>query len=68
MRVPAGARACSSHLAGIHGGEEVLADQPDQAQRSDRKTPERGEHRRAMPQRPIEQADVAVAQPLEQRG
>ena len=65
MRVPAGAARVQPHLAGIDVGEEILADQPDQAQRGEAKHQESREHAPAMPQGPIEQAHVAEAEALE---
>ena len=42
------------HLAGIDGGEEILADQPRPARATPTEKPmKRGEHRPAMPQRPV---------------
>src|SRR5579864_906795 len=54
------------HLAGVDIGEEILADEPGESERSDGNGHEGGEHRTAMAQGPIEQADVAEAQALEE--
>ncbi len=54
------------HLAGIHIGEKILANQPGETKGSDRNGHEGREDPAAMPQRPIQQADVAEAQALEQ--
>ena len=66
MRVPAGASRMQAHLAGIHVGKEILTDQARPAQRGDAEAQERRQHRRAMPQRPVEQTHVAIAQRLKQ--
>ena len=55
------------HLAGIHRGEEILAHQPRQAERRQEEGPEDQQHAPAMPQGPIQQADVAEPQGLEHR-
>src|SRR5437868_15032956 len=46
-------------------GKEIFADQPGEAKGTDRDGHERREHQAAMPQRPIEQTDVAEAKTLE---
>ena len=51
--------------AGVDVGKKVLADQPDQRERAEREHEKPDQDRPAMAERKIEQADVAIAQPLE---
>ena len=53
-----------THLAGIDIGEKVFADEKDEAERGERDAHERGEDNGAVPERPIEEAEMAIAEAL----